>query len=294
MVLPSRLERHVKLRAVAFALVLAAGGATGCSRFFFFPDSVLRVTPDQLGLEYRDVAFASSDGVRLHGWLLPARGEAVGTIVFLHGNAQNISAHIASVYWLPATGFHVFLFDYRGYGISEGRPTLDDVHRDAEAALRRAVTLPGVDPARIAVFGQSLGGAIAATAVASVRDDVAVRALVLDSAFSDFRSIAREKLAAFWLTWPVQAPLAWTISDKYRPAESLARLHDMPVLIVQGDADDIVSPANAERLRAAAGPTAEVWLVPGAGHIAAFQQLEWRERLCDFLVRALRPEPPAT
>jgi hypothetical protein len=272
----------------AIACVLSA--TVGCARFFFFPDRVLRLQPDDLGLQYRNVYFGSSDGTHLHGWLLPARqeaGEPRGTVVFMHGNGQNVSAHIASVYWMPAAGFHVFLFDYRGYGTSHGKPTLDDVHRDAEAALRRAATLPGVDPQRIVVFGQSLGGAIAATAVAHVRGEVPIRALVLDSAFSDFRGIAREKLAGFWLTWPLQAPLAWTVPDDFRPLEALASLDGTAVLIVHGEADEIIPLAHAYRMQSAAPPGTPLWIVLEAAHIQAFNTPEMRERLVEYLTEVL-------
>ena len=221
----------------------------------------------------------------------------MGTIVFLHGNAQNVSSHIGSVLWMPAAGLNVFLVDYRGYGTSEGSPDIAGVHDDAEAAIRRAATLPGVDPARLAVFGQSLGGAIAASATMHARRDVSVRALVLDSAFSDFRGIAREKLGSLWLTWLFQAPLAATVSDDMRPLEALGTLYDVPILVVHGDADDIIPVEHALRLHEAAGPAAQLWLVPGAGHIQSFDDLEMRGRLLDFLRAAFAapapPRPPA-
>ena len=82
------------------------------------------LTPARIGLAYQDVYLPTPDGVRLHGWYLPAQGEARGTLLFLHGNAENISTHIASVYWLPAQHYNVLLIDYRGYGESTGTPTL--------------------------------------------------------------------------------------------------------------------------------------------------------------------------
>jgi len=277
--------------ATSAAVVLAAALTTsGCSRFFFFPDRVLRIEPGNLGLEYRNVYFESAGGVTLHGWLLPAKagtGVPAGTVVFLHGNAQNVSSHIGSVYWMPAAGFNVFLFDYRGYGTSEGEPTLADVHLDAQAGLHRAASLPDVDPERIVVFGQSLGGAIAATAVAALRDEVPVRVLVLDSAFSDFRLIAREKLASFWLTWPLQMPLAQTVPHDYRPLDALAALDRTSVLIVHGAGDEIIPIEHARRLQRAAPAGTPLWIVPSAGHIEAFSSPVWRERLIAFLTEAL-------
>ena len=97
-----------------------------CTSLLFYPQRELVLTPDRVGLAYRDVWFKAADGTRLHGWFLPAgmnvvRGEAC-TVLFLHGNAENISTHIGNVAWLPGKGYNVFLFDYRGYGRSAGEP----------------------------------------------------------------------------------------------------------------------------------------------------------------------------
>ena len=81
-----------------------------------------------------NVFFKTSDGLALHGWFLKAR-DARGTVLVLHGNAENISTHASGVLWLVPEGFNVFIFDYRGYGRSEGRPTVAGVHKDADAAL---------------------------------------------------------------------------------------------------------------------------------------------------------------
>ena len=148
--------------------------------------------------------FKAGDGTRLHGWFLPAAGRALGTILFLHGNAENVSTHIMSVRWLPARGFNVFLLDYRGYGASAGVPTQAGVQDDVDSALRTLLARPDVDPDRVVVFGQSLGGAIAVLSRGAFRLPQHIRALVVESAFASYRQIAREKLADFWLTWPLQ------------------------------------------------------------------------------------------
>ena len=157
------------------------------------------------------------DGVALHGWLLPARYEGPepsGTVIFFHGNAGNVGNHLGGVYWLPSAGFQVFLFDYRGFGASAGRATLAGAHCDARAAVRALAKRSDVDPYRIVAIGQSIGGAIALTTVASLKNEIPIRALVVDSAPSDFRGIAREKLGDFWLTWPFQYPLSWLVPSR--------------------------------------------------------------------------------
>jgi uncharacterized protein len=266
--------------ALLFVLLL-----TGCTSLFFQPMRQHVRTPDQIGLAWRDVWFEADDGVRLHGWFLPAKGEAEGTIVFLHGNAENVSTHIGSVAWLPAEGFGVFLIDYRGYGLSDGLPTLDGLHRDVAAAIAAVFTLDSVDPQRVALFGQSLGGSIAITALERSPSKQKIRALIVEGAFAGFRRITREVLGRAWLTWPLQWPLSFAIDDEYRPIEAIARISPVPVLIVQGEEDTIVPASHAVALYAAAGEPKALWLVPKAGHIGAFRSLQYRRRLVEYLTQ---------
>jgi hypothetical protein len=273
------------LAVLAIAPLLGA-----CTGFLFQPMGPLIRTPDEVGLAWRDVDFVAADGVRLHGWFLPADrpgdGEDGCTVVFVHGNAENISTHLGSVWWMPARGINVLLVDYRGYGRSEGLPTLDGLHLDVLAGIDAALAAEGVDPDRIAVFGQSLGGSLAISALARSGAHDRVRALVVEGAFTDYREITRQKLADFWLTWPFQWPLSYTVDGDYVPVEDIARLGDLPVLIIHGLADAVIPPEHAEALKAAARGPAELWLVPGAGHIQVLTSVIYQDRLAGWLARA--------
>ena len=189
------------MRSLIAALALSLAG---CSTAFFQPSTTLYHTPGQFGLEYEPVEIHAADGTELFAWFLPARGQPRATVLYLHGNGENISTQFANVAWLPAKGFHVLALDYRGYGGSEGTPSLAGVQLDIDAAMRALLVRPDVDPDRIIVFGQSLGAALAVHYVAHSPYRASVRAVVLDSPFSDYRRIAREKLASFFLTWPFQ------------------------------------------------------------------------------------------
>jgi fermentation-respiration switch protein FrsA (DUF1100 family) len=125
------------------------------------------------------------------------------------------------VAWLPAQGFNVLALDYRGYGGSQGTPSFAGVQLDIDAAMRALMARPDVDPNRIIVFGQSLGAALAVHYVAHSPYRSSVRAVVLDSPFSDYRSIVREKLASFFLTWPFQWLPTVTVQNDYSPAASI-------------------------------------------------------------------------
>jgi hypothetical protein len=269
---------------VLAGLALALAGCTGV---IFHPMRELVLTPDQLGLAYEEVEFEAADGVCLHGWFLPAGAPRRGSILFLHGNAENVSTHIASVAWLPAEGFDVLLFDYRGYGRSEGSPSLAGLQLDFEAALEALLAWPEIDRDRVAVFGQSLGASLAITALAASPRRRQIHALVIEGALTSYRELAREKLAGFWLTWPLQVPLGLTIDDRYRPIDAIAELAPLPLLIVHGEADRVVPPDHAVALYEAARPPKTLWLVPGVGHIAAFATPANRADLVDHLTQTL-------
>src|SRR3990170_3632976 len=153
-----------RLRVLPFLAVLAlALSASGCRSPFFYPTRDHVPVPGLEDIARQDIRFASEDGIPLHGWLLSPRGRVSrGTILFLHGNAENISTHVQSVLWLVREGYTVFAFDYRGYGWSGGEaPDIPGVHRDARAALSHILSLDGVSPDRLVVFGQTLGAAVA-------------------------------------------------------------------------------------------------------------------------------------
>lgn len=275
-------------RLAALALLLALGACTG---FFFQPMKQHVFDPASIGFTYRDVDFRAADGTALHGWYFPAEGKQEGSVLFLHGNAENISTHFANVAWLAKSGFAVLVFDYRGYGRSAGSPDLDGLHQDVAAAMDALLRQPETDPERIAVIGQSLGAALALTAMAASPMKDRVRAVIIEGAFSGYAEIAREKLDGFWLTWPLQQPLGWTIDDRYRPLEAAAGIAPVPLLVILDEADTIIPPHHSEALFAAAGEPKTLWRLPGTGHIQAFATVGNRKRLVEYL-RSVMAEPP--
>lgn len=259
--------------------------ASGCTHLFFQPHSMLVSTPDRYGADYEPVELRSQDGTALFGWFLRARGGARATVLHLHGNAENISTHIASVAWMPAAGFNVLTFDYRGYGRSGGSPSLEGLQMDIDAAMQALHERPDVDARRIVVFGQSLGAALAVHYVASAPRARGVRALILDSSFSDYRRITSEKLAAHVLTWPFQWLPFFTIDNDYTPERSVHAISPIPLLIIHGERDGIVPVTHARRLYALAREPKSLWILPEAGHIDSMRSGQVRARLTDFLLR---------
>ncbi len=289
-----------RVRALGLALALGvalAGALGGCNGLFFQPNRVLYYLPERFDLQSEDVFFKSTDGTPLTAWFLPARGTPRGTIVYFHGNGANITNHLAFVRWLPPAGYSVFLFDYRGYGASEGEPSRAGLIEDGSAALALVRARPDVDPQRLVVFAQSLGAAVAIGALARTGTQ-GVRALVIEGGFGSYRREARRFMNEHWFTWPFQYPAAWLfISDEPRPIDDLPRLAGVPLLVIASTGDQTVPIENGRELYAAfPGADKTFWEVPGLPHVATFVRDEgpWRARLLRYLDEKLAPpSPPA-
>ncbi|TBR16864.1 alpha/beta hydrolase [bacterium] len=265
------------------SISLLAAALCGCTNIFLQPSKRLFLRPETVGARWEEARFNSADGTPLTGlWFASGRTPAKGVVVQFHGNAENMTSHFLSVWWLSLEGWHVLAFDYRGYGASGGKKDLDGSVADGAAALAYArAKAPGLP---LVVLGQSMGGALA---LASLERDggEGLSALVLESTFASYVGIARDKLKLWWLTRYVRGPLAYTfVSDRYRPARLAARRKPVPLVVVHALEDPVVPYAQGQSLyKAAAGPK-EWWESP-RGHAEAFTThgAEFRPRLVRFL-----------
>ncbi|HVE89630.1 MAG TPA: alpha/beta hydrolase [Burkholderiaceae bacterium] len=265
-----------------FLVIVLAGCIEG---MFFYPDSATYTTPAQVGVRADDVQIVTADGSRLHGWFLPAVGNTKGTVLHLHGNAGNVSNHLPLVSWLPARGYNALMVDYRGFGRSEGKPSLNGIVDDAAAALAYLRTRPDIDTSKLIVFGQSIGGATALRLLA--RDANGVRLAVIDSAFASYRGIARDATAGGPLA-PVAALTAGVLPGPDKDPITALKSIRVPVIFVHGKKDSIIDAVNSERLHVAA-PGSQHWSVPDAMHIMALAQPgSWREKLVQAMDEAVR------
>ena len=260
---------------------------SGCvERMFFYPDSERYAQPQSYGLQHEDVAITASDGTRLHGWWLPAKGPARGSVLHLHGNAANVSNHLPLVAWLPAQGFNVLMLDYRGFGRSEGRPTLDGVLDDGVAALRYLRTRPDVDGSRLIVLGQSLGGATALRLLAL--DSEGVRLAVIEASFASYRGIARDAARQSVVLAPLVPIAAPLLPDAQAdPVAGIGALQ-VPLLIVHGTADEVIPIKHSEQLVAAAPPGTRFIRVEGARHMESLSRADVQAKVLEAMVTAVR------
>jgi fermentation-respiration switch protein FrsA (DUF1100 family) len=277
-----------RVRRVALIALfgMSAFMLAGCiERFFFYPDSARYTSPEQFGLRAEDVRIISTDGTKLHAWFLPATGTAKGTVLHLHGNAANVTNHLPLVAWMPARGYNVLMLDYRGFGRSEGKPTLDAIVDDAMAALQYVRTRPDVDRERLVVFGQSLGGATALRMLA--RDSAGVRLAIIDSSFPSYRGIARDATAGSALA-PIASLAASALPGPDRDPVTALKSVGVPVIFMHGTRDAVIPHGNSDALHAAA-PGSQLWKMPDADHIAAMAfPGPWREKVVAALDAAVK------
>jgi fermentation-respiration switch protein FrsA (DUF1100 family) len=259
------LKRNHPLRFLASNAWLRAGGlvvlvgAMGClfypwieNFFAFCPDRSFEATPAHWGLAAEDVYFESADGTRLHGWFFPGPHKAP-MILFSHGNGGNVSHRLENVGLLLDRGLRVFIYDYRGYGKSSGRPSEDGIYQDAVAAYDYLVSHKQISPSHIISFGRSLG-ACAAIEVARKRK---IRSLIIESAFTSTKEMAKQMLV-FRLLSPC-------LPTHFNNLGKIREVH-VPKLMIHGDADEVVPFSMGERLYAAAPDPKRFYSIPGAGH----------------------------
>jgi alpha-beta hydrolase superfamily lysophospholipase len=261
---------------------------TSCTNLFYRPSGRQFFKPETFKLAYDDVYFKSSDGTKLHGWFLKARGESKGTIVQFHGNAENISSHFLALAWLVNEGYNVFTFDYRGYWLSDGKSEPDGVYLDSLAALEKALELHEVSGGKhFVVFGQSLGGAISLRAVPDFKGKDKITLIVQDSTFSSYEEIAADKLRSVWFLWPF-SPLAYPmISDKYSSEEVFDQI-SWPTLVITGGQDTVMPAKFGKRIyKNIATKKKWFWHIENAPHISSFHidQGRWRKEFLDLLER---------
>jgi fermentation-respiration switch protein FrsA (DUF1100 family) len=219
----------------------------------YFPSRSFYATPAGAGLAYEDAVFAADDGTRLHGWWIPAsRTPAAAHVILFHGNAGNIGDRVLHARLLTDAGLDVFLFDYRGYGKSDGTPDEEGTSRDARAARGALLARPAVDADRVVYLGESIGGAVAL----ALALEAPPMGLVLQSAFTSVRDMGR-------LHYPF-IPSA-VVPDAYPNLKRIAQLR-APLLVLHGDRDEIVPVAQGRALFAAAPEPRRLEIVRGAGH----------------------------
>jgi|TARA_B110000914_G_scaffold225694_1_gene247178 fermentation-respiration switch protein FrsA (DUF1100 family) len=266
-----------QLSAIAEKLL----GKNGGDRLFYYPSKTAPDVPSKYGYRYADVNFKSEDGTKLHGWFLnPKLGvRSKGTIVFHHGNAGSVGYHITFVGWMVRAGYQVLLYDYRGYGKSEGEITRKGLVQDARAAVNYVKTRKDVDSKRLISFGHSLGGAKSLAALGE-KMIPGVCGVVSFAGFASYEDMARR------IAGETGANL---VTDDYSAWNFVGKISPVPVLIAHGTDDTTVPLSQGEKLFKKAREPKTFYRIPKGSHTRALfmNDGEYREKVLTWMARVL-------
>jgi uncharacterized protein len=249
---PWRRKRDLVVLLIAFPLIVLMLHWFEHSQVYH-PARILSATGAELGRPFEDVWFQAPDGVALNGWFFPAATNsprAATAVLFCHGNGGNISHRLETCQGLLATGVSVFVFDFRGYGRSQGHPSEEGTYLDAQGAYQW-LRAKGFAAKEILAYGESLGGGVASELAA--REPTG--GLILQSTFTSLPDIGAELFP--WL------PVRWVGSIKYQTLKKLPTLH-IPVLVMHSRTDELIRFRHSERNFAAANEPKLFWEIKGS------------------------------
>lgn len=235
------------MRILLFLLIMVV--ATGCQSMFFHPSKVLTYQPEICAINHKNFEIKSTDDVTLHAWLFRTSVEKPkGTIIFMHGNSRNMSSETLGMLWVLEKGYNLFTFDYRGYGVSTGKPSIDGVMADGVEALDGFMQIEDLDKSNIIIWGQSLGGAVASHTAATSPHADKVKLLVMDSTFTSWREIAKDYAASIFITWPFQYPISWSFPKDKSSILYLPESKVENTLIIHSKEDTLIEIHHGEKL----------------------------------------------
>ncbi len=195
-------------------------------KLMYRPTKDILYTPDELGLKFDDVAIETQDGLKISAWYIPAKN-AKFTVLLCHGNGGNLMHRLDYINLFHSLGLNCLIFDYRGYGKSHGKPDEQGTYKDAAAAYKWLIDNKKVQPRNIIIYGQSLGGSIAA----KLASDVQAGSLVLESSFTSFLDMAKQ---FYW-----HMPVKFFVRYSYNTFEYLTKI-TCPVLVIHSKDDEVV------------------------------------------------------
>jgi uncharacterized protein len=264
--------RHWPTTIFVGGILLLAMTTNILERFFvYYPIREIFADPSRIGLQYQDVSAVTEDGLKVHGWFVP-KPAAPFTFLIFHGNAGNISHRLGWIRMLHELDAHVMIVDYRGYGLSEGKPFEKGLYLDALAAYTWWARERAADRSKLILVGESLGGAVAIDLASRVPAD----GIVLQSTFTTAWDMAKTIMPVGLLQ-----PLTGVRFDSAAKIRSIS----CPKLFIHGNRDEIVPIRLGRKLFELAPPPKEFYEVDGAGHndLILAAGSKYSERLRAFL-----------
>jgi len=240
--------------AAAYVLIVSALWYWQAS-FIFQPSPVVITTPSDLGVKFEKVTLPIGSG-RLAGWWVPSQDPQSATLLYSHGNANNVGANAREVVRFQKAGFNVFIYDYRGYGESTGGPPREKLaYEDAERAWTYLVAERRIPPATIVIYGHSLGGVVAIDLAGKHAD---AGALITEGTLTSIADLADGMGVGRLL------PVRLILTERFDAISKIRSVH-VPTLILQGREDAQHLPMG-QRLYDAANDPKQLAVIPGGGH----------------------------
>ena len=198
------------------------------------PTRELVATPTDIGLEYENLNLITVDNENIHAWYIPAKTSTAKTVLFFHGNAGNISHRLETIKIYNDLGFNFLILDYRGFGISTGKPSELGTYLDADAAWEYLIKEQKLEPKNIIIAGRSLGGGIAAELAKKVRPAL----LILESTFTSMTEVSAKH-------YPFM-PTGLIVKHEYETYEKLKDIH-CPIVFVHSKNDEVIPYEHSQR-----------------------------------------------
>ncbi len=229
--------------------------------FLFHPSSTVDVTPAVYELAYEDLRFGGENGTLLHGWYIPGPGDVI--FIWFHGNGGNIQNRLEHAYlmYTHVGGSHV-LFDYQGYGLSHGRPSIPGIISDGRDALRLIEERGWSKGKRLVFFGESLGGAVAIALAVDPALEVRPARMILEAPFYSLHAMGQALL--------LLRPLAFLVKDDLNSAQLIPKL-TVPLLVIHGTRDGLVPFQQGRALYELAPPPKQFYGIPGGEHVGLYR-----------------------
>lgn len=238
------MKKIIRISLIIFVFLLA-----GCEKYFFYPQKILYYMPETCKYDPENILVETDKGKLLHGWYFTTKvKKPKGTVFFLHGNSNNISTESVAMMWLVDKGYNVLTFDYRGYGISQGKPDIKGVLQDGLEYTEAVFKDNKVDKRNMVLYGQSLGGAVAAHIARYSPYADKFKVLVLESTFTSWRSIAKEVAASNFFTYIWQYPVSWSIPKEYSTIDNIKYSKIKNTIIIHSEADNLVKFDNGDAI----------------------------------------------
>ncbi len=257
-------------------LFVGLGLRLGQNRLIFMPSFDVQTTPKDLKMSYEDVYIKVSENQSIHGWWIPSRYPSEKVILQCHGNGFNISHNLGQSRIFYELGFSIFIFDYRGYGLSKGDfPREKQAYKDVEFAWNYLTKTRKIKPENIIVYGHSLGGAIAIDLAYNISN---VKGLIIEASFTSMKDMTK------YIGYDKWFPIDLILTEKF---DSLSKLQniDIPILFIHGELDQTVPSWMGEKLYEVAKQPKELFLVTEADHnnVATVSGSEYLDIIRDFM-----------